>query len=163
IRYPEDREKLLQGLRTGIISNIGSDHAPHTAEEKSKPVFEAPAGMIGVETMGPLMVDAALRGLFPLTKVAETLSANPAKTFGLYPRKGSLMIGADADFVIFDPRKPGKIDASKLHSKHKFTPFDGTPLAASIRYTILRGKIISFEGELDKNPSGVWIKPVALQ
>ncbi|MCX8200593.1 MAG: allantoinase AllB [Candidatus Caldarchaeum sp.] len=158
IRNPEDRERLLQGIREGTITNVGSDHAPHTPEEKSRNMFEAPAGMLGVETMGPLMVDAALRGLFPVEKVAEILSTNPAKTFGLYPKKGALTIGADADFAVFDPRQQTKIDASKLHSKHKFTPFDGTVLAASLRYTILRGKIVFHDGELEKKPSGEMLK-----
>lgn len=158
IRYVEDREKLLQGIREGMITNIGSDHAPHTLEEKKKNVFEAPSGMHGVETTGPLLVDAALNGLFPLEKVAELYSANPAKTFGLYPRKGGLLIGSDADFAIFDPGKPSRIEASKLHSKHKFTPFDGKPLSASLRYTILRGNIIFRDGEIEKIPKGEWIR-----
>ena len=158
IRFPEDREKLLQGLRANVITNIGSDHAPHTLEEKRKNVFEAPAGMFGVELLGPLMVDMALRGHIHLEKVAEVLSTNPAKTFGLYPRKGGLLIGSDADFAIFDPRTPTKIQAAKLHSKHRFTPFDGREILAKHRYTVLRGKIIAVDGEPIGAAAGQWIK-----
>ncbi|MEM4363070.1 MAG: allantoinase AllB [Candidatus Caldarchaeum sp.] len=147
IRTDVDRKKLWNALRQGIVSNIGSDHAPHTLQEKERGMPEAPSGMVGVETVGPLMVNAALNGYVSLERACEALSANPAKTFNIYPRKGAIMPGSDADFVIIDPREKSRIAASKLHSKQKFTPFDGYELSMKIRYTILRGEVIAADGE----------------
>ncbi|MEM4573391.1 MAG: allantoinase AllB [Candidatus Caldarchaeum sp.] len=158
IRFPEDRSKLVEAVQLGLITNIGSDHAPHTLEEKQRPVFEAPAGMIGVELMGPLLVDAALKGMIPITKISEILAANPARTFGLYPKKGGLTIGSDGDFAIFDPRTPDTIHSSRLHSKQKFTPFDGYKVSATLRYTILRGEVIYRDGKLIDKRIGQWVK-----
>lgn len=154
IRHPEDREKLWQAIRDRVISNVGSDHAPHTLEEKSMGLDRAPSGMIGVETVGPLIIDAALKGHFSLQRACQVLSTNPARAFGLYPRKGTITIGSDADLVVVDPREVTKIDASRLHSKQKFTPFDGMVLSLKIKCTILRGHIVAKDGEPIKRKIG---------
>ena len=151
IRGPDDREMLWEGIRRGVIKTLGSDHAPHTLEEKNTGMLKSPSGMLGVETLASLMIDAAVRNLIPFEKVAEICSTNPAKAFNLYPRKGSIVVGADADLVIVDTKTPKEIKAHRLHSKNKFTPYDGMQLNSSIKYTILRGHIVAVDGE----PTGV--------
>ena len=151
IRGPDDREMLWEAVRKGVIKNIGSDHAPHTLEEKNMGMANSPSGMLGVETMASLMIDAAVKNLIPFEKVAEICSTNPAKAFNLYPRKGAITVGADADLVIVDTKTQREIRANKFHSKNKFTPYDGMRVNASIKYTILRGHIVAVDGE----PTGV--------
>jgi len=161
LREESDQEALWSGLREGVIDTIGSDHAPHTYEEKTMGnIWEAAAGFIGVETLLPLMLDSALRGLIPIEKIPLLLSENPARIFGIYPRKGCINVGADGDLIIVDPAQESMIDSEKLHSKHKITPYDGVKIKGRIRYTILRGVKIVEEGEIVKHKIGRFIKPI---
>ncbi|MEN2973985.1 MAG: allantoinase AllB [Candidatus Caldarchaeales archaeon] len=160
LRSKKDQISLLNGLNRKIIDCIASDHAPHTLEEKTKDIWEAASGFIGVETLFPLMLDAALKGRIPIETIPLTLSENPARIFGIYPRKGSLKIGADGDLVIVDPERVNIIQSNKLHSKHKITPYDGWSLRGKIRYTILRGVKIAEEGEVITDKAlGTFIRP----
>ncbi len=162
LREEKDREMLWSGLRMGVIDSVGSDHAPHTIEEKtSSNIWDAAAGFIGVETLFPLMLDSALRGLIPLEKVPLLLSENPAKIFGIYPKKGCIEVGADGDLVIVDPTQETVIRSEMLHSKHKITPFDGWRVRGRIKYTILRGEKIVEDGQISlKKKLGKFIKPM---
>lgn len=159
IRSREHQETLWKAILDGTITNMGSDHAPHTEEEKKKNVWEAAAGFPGVRTLLPLMLDQALRGKLPLTKIPELLSKNPAKLFNLYPRKGTIMVGSDADMVIVDPQAETVINKEDFHSKYPISPFIGWKLKGKIEYTILRGTIIAVEGKVIGGPRGQWIKP----
>ncbi|MCS7125426.1 MAG: allantoinase AllB [Aigarchaeota archaeon] len=160
LRSRKDQKSLWNGIKNNILDCVASDHAPHTVEEKTKNIWEAASGFIGVETLFPLMLDAALRGVLPLEKIPLILSENPAKIFGIYPKKGSLSIGAEGDLVIVDPEGEHVIQAEKLHSKHKITPYDGWRLRGKIKYTILRGVKIVEEGEItSKKALGRDIKP----
>jgi len=158
IREKEHQEALWKAVLNGIITNIGSDHAPHTEEEKKKPVWEAAAGFPGVRTLLPLMIDQALRGKIPLTKIPELLSKNPAKLFNLYPKKGTITIGSDGDLVVIDPTAETIIRKEDFHSKYPLSPFIGWKLKGKIVYTILRGTIIAVEGKVLGGPRGQWIK-----
>ncbi len=161
LRDEDDRRSLWKALRDNVIRTIGSDHAPHTPEEKSGDIWNAQAGFIGVETMLPIMLDAALRGVISICKVASLVSYWPSKIFGLYPRKGSLEVGGDGDLVIIDPKGESRINAEKLHSKHKLTPFDGVSLRGRIRYTVLRGVVVAVNGEVvEEKPMGEPISPL---
>jgi dihydroorotase len=161
LRDEDDQKALWSGLREGIIDTIGSDHAPHTYEEKTVGnVWEAAAGFIGVETLLPLMLDSALKGLIPIEKIPLLLSENPAKIFGIYPKKGCINVGADGDLIIVDPAQEDEIKAEKLHSKHKITPYDGMKIKGRIKYTILRGVKIVEDGEIIKHKMGRFIKPI---
>lgn len=163
LREEKDREMLWNGLRTGVIDSIGSDHAPHTFEEKTMSnIWEAAAGFIGVETLFPLMLDSALRGFISLEKIPLLLSENPAKIFSIYPRKGCIEVGADGDLVIVDPTQESIIRSETLHSKHKITPFDGWRLKGRIKYTILRGEKIVEDGQINMEKKiGKFIKPIS--
>lgn len=159
IRGNTHRESLLRAINEGVISALGSDHAPHTREEKLKPVWDAAAGFPNVQTFFPVILDMALRGLIPLTRIPKLASENPAKYFGLWPRKGAVRIGSDGDLVIVDPNGKTLVTEEWLHYKHKVTPYLGWELRGEIKYVLLRGNVIVKNGRLViTEPKGMWLK-----
>ena len=161
IRGGIHREKLLEAVAKGYFDAIGSDHAPHTPEEKSKSIWEASAGFAGVQTMLPLMLDLAIRGFTPLTNIPKLLSENPAKLFKLWPFKGSILPGASGDLVIVDPNTEFVITPEWLEYKYKISPFTGWRLKGRVKHVVLRGSIVVRDGELTGVKTGVWLKPIS--
>ncbi|OYT46771.1 MAG: allantoinase [Desulfurococcales archaeon ex4484_42] len=160
IRGKEDQEELWRGVLDGTITAIGSDHAPHSASEKSGDVWSAASGFIGVQTLFPLMLDQALRGKLPLTYIPKLMSENPARLFSLYPKKGTIMVGSDGDLVIVDPNAKTVIKKEDIYAKYPLTPFIGRKLKGKIIYTILRGEVIAKEGKVIGKPRGRWLRPI---
>jgi dihydroorotase len=148
IRSAGDRRALWEGIADGTIDTIASDHAPHTAEEKDRPLWEALSGIPGVETSAALMLTAVNRGLISLNDYARLASQAPAQLWGLYPRKGSFFPNCDADFTIVDMNRPGVIRAAELHSKHALSPYDGFETSAAPVAAVLRGRFIMKNGVL---------------
>jgi len=103
IRTSADRAALWDAIHDGTIASIGSDHAPHTLEEKSRGLASAPAGVSGVQTMAAVLIDAMLEGQLTSERLAWLLSEGTARVYGLFPRKGAIEPGADADFTLVDP------------------------------------------------------------
>jgi len=161
IREKHHQLALWKALKEGIIHTLGSDHAPHTREEKLRDVWEAAAGFTAVQTFLPLMIDQALRGNLPLPKIPKLMSENPAKLFGLYPRKGTIMVGSDGDLVIIDPNSETVVNAEDLYTKSPVTPFIGWRLKGRVEYTILRGHIVAINGKVVGEPRGRWLSRVA--
>ncbi|OYT38272.1 MAG: allantoinase [Desulfurococcales archaeon ex4484_58] len=159
IRGGIHRKCLWDALMKGILSIISSDHAPHNVDEKMKDIWSSASGFPGVRTLLPLIIDQALRGKIPLTMIPRILSLNPAKKFKLYPRKGCIMPGCDADLVVIDPSMEYVFDKEKMFCKNKITPFHGWKLRGLIEYTILRGEVIYSRGEVIDKPLGTFIKP----
>ncbi len=157
IRSAVDKEALWKGIENGTITSIGSDHAPHLLEEKSKDVWESASGIIGVQTILPLMLNEALKGKISINKAVSLLAENPAKLFGIYGKKGTISINADADFVLFDPSQTFKINEEQIFSKSKNSPFIGWELKGKIIGTILRGKKI-YDGEKIIEKTGKQLK-----
>ena len=154
-------DKMWEGIVDGTIEIIGTDHAPHLLENKMRRnVWEVPSGFPGVETSVPLMLTQVNDGKITLEKFVEITSQNPARIFGLYPRKGCISPGSDADFTVVDLDAEGFIKASELHSKNKYTPFDGSQVKARIIYTIVRGNIVVEKGKLIGEPQGILCKRV---
>jgi allantoinase len=158
VKTRQDMEELWRGLHEGVISLVCSDHAPHTEAEKAAGLWEGPAGMASVETLAPLMINAVSEGRLSINQLAAVLSENPAKLYGLYPRKGSLIPGTDADITIIDLEASYTIQKDDLHSISKVTPFDGWPIKGRAVQTILRGRTIAKEGQIVGNPGGQFIK-----
>ena len=154
IRGQDDRAALWTAVRDGTVSSIGSDHAPHTLAEKALGLGSAPAGVQGTETLGAVMVDAMLRGLIAPQRVAFALSEGTARLYGLYPRKGVLEVGADADFTLVDPRGSTHVDQARLHAKQPLSPWHGRTLRGAIRMGILRGEVIARDGQPVGEPHG---------
>ena len=154
IRHAEDRAALWEAVRDGTLTSIGSDHAPHTLHEKALGLASAPAGVPGVETLGAVMVHEMLSGNLSPERLAWLLSEGSARLYGLYPRKGALEPGADADFTLVDPEVATVIDAGRLHSKQPQSPWQGRRLRGAIRMAVLRGEVIARDGEPVGPPRG---------
>ena len=157
LRSEEERLKMWEFVRDGSIDIIGSDHAPYTKEEKergSEDIFTPPAGFPGLSTRLPLLFTAVKEGKIRLEKMVELICENPAKIFGLYPKKGTITVGSDADFVIFDPDKKDLISKDKMFTKCRNSAlvYDGWEVYGKPEKTIVRGKIIFDNGEIIVSP-----------
>lgn len=141
LRTQADVDGIRAGLADGAIDAIVTDHAPHTAEEKARPLPDAPSGMVGLETSLALALTGLYHtGLLPLGRVIGLMSASPAALLGL--DKGTLAPSRDADLVLFDPDEAWVIDKTKFASRGRNTPFHGRTVQGKVKYTISRGKII---------------------
>lgn len=149
LRLHEDNDALWGGLRAGRVDILASDHAPHLPEEKRDDIWEAPAGVPGVETLLPLMLFSVRRNLLSLDRLVDALSVRPAEIFGL-ASKGRIEVGMDADLVIADPRNVRVIRADRLHSRADWTPFEGQQ-AIFPEMTIVRGGVV-FHEDLEARP-----------
>ncbi|GCE24368.1 dihydroorotase [Dictyobacter kobayashii] len=123
-----------------VIDTIGTDHAPHTKEEKNQPYEKAPSGMTGVQTMLPLLFNAAQEGRVELSEIIKRCVVNPARIFGL-KNKGALEVGKDADIVLIDPRQEYEITNEQILSKCGWTPFAGTRVRGKLRQVFVRGTL----------------------
>ena len=159
VKYKKDQDRLWERIADETITIVCSDHAPHTAEEKNGDLWSIPAGMCGVETTVPLMLNAVNDGKVSINQVAALLSENPAKQFDLYPKKGSLQPGTDADITIVDLNQPFEIKKDDLHSKSKVTAFDGFKGKGVPVSTIVRGKTIMKDGKICNEGHGSLVKP----
>jgi dihydroorotase len=153
IRGPEHRKALWAGLNAGIVDVIGSDHAPHTLEEKSATYPATPSGMPGVQTLLPIMLDHVAAGRMGLLQLHDLVCAGPARLFNI-AGKGRLAVGYDADFSVVDLGRKVMIDDSQMASKAGWTPFAGRTLTGAPVMTIIRGEVVMREGELLARPKG---------
>ncbi len=141
LRETADVEAMLSGLADGSIDVIATDHAPHHADEKALEYDRAPFGIVGLETAVPLCIDRLVhRGVVSLSRLIELLSVNPARVLGV--DGGSLAEGAVADITILAPDLPVRIEASRLVSKSKNTPFDGWELKGAAAATFVGGRLV---------------------
>jgi dihydroorotase-like cyclic amidohydrolase len=155
LRGVEDQEALWRAVNSGVIDVFASDHAPYPKEDKERGwenIFDAPSGGTGVETSLSLMLDSTHKGLITLERMIKIFSENPAKIMKLYPRKGALVPGAEADIVIIDPKKEYKIKGENLHSKQKVTAFEDHRVRGKPVFTIVRGEIVMEQGEIIGKP-----------
>lgn len=159
IKYKADQDRLWKGLVDGVLSFVCSDHAPHTEEEKAGGLWTAPAGMCGVETLAPLMLNTVYDKRLTIQDIVTLLSTNPAKHYGIYPKKGAIQVGADADLTIVDMNKKDEIKKKKLHSKSKVTAYDGFKITGVPVKTIVGGKLIMENGQIIGEPRGNLITP----
>lgn len=157
-----DRDALWSGLEQGHISTLASDHAPSPKAAKEPGwvnIFVAPGGepipfgSPSVETTVPLMYSEGVvkRGL-PISWMARVLAENPARIFGLYPRKGTIQVGADADLLIIDPGQEMTIRVAEHHSKAGWTLYEGWKVRGRPWMTLLRGRMVLNQGRLEQEP-----------
>lgn len=157
LRSEEERLKMCEYLVDGYFDFVGSDHAPYTKEEKEKgdgDIFIPPAGFPGLSTRLPLMYTAVKEGRLKLEQMVRLICENPARIFGLYPKKGVLMPGSDADLIIIDPNKKGTIDKDKMFTKCKASAvvYDGWEVYGQPEKTIVRGTVVYDQGVIKVNP-----------
>ena len=139
LRTEEDRQALIRGLQDGTIDMIATDHAPHSKEEKDRPLTQAPSGITGLETSLALGITELVdKKYLTMPELMEKMSLNPARLYNL--DCGRMKAGAPADLVIFDPDEEFTVD--KFHSKADNSPFKGWKLKGKTRYTICEGKVV---------------------
>ncbi|MDU8909713.1 dihydroorotase [Aestuariicoccus sp. MJ-SS9] len=140
LRSEDDRQAVIEAVRTGLIDIIGSFHTPQDEESKRLPFEEAASGAVGLETMLPVLLRLYHSGELPLPVLFRALSLNPARRLGL--PAGRMAKGAPADLVLFDADKPLILDRFKLQSKSKNTPFDGARLQGKVLRTYVAGRCV---------------------
>jgi len=145
IRESRHRDALWGAVREGLVDVIGSDHAPHTREEKEKTFPDTPSGMPGVQTLVTIMLDHVNAGRLTLERFVDLTSAGPARVFGI-AGKGRIARGYDADFTIVDLKANRKIENAWIASKCGWTPFDGMTTTGWPVSTIIRGQIVMRDG-----------------
>lgn len=141
IKTAADRDRLIEGLRDGTIDCLSSDHAPHTAEEKSRPFRQAPSGIPCLDIYMPLCLTLARRRLLPLATVIERAAASPARVHD-FPRKGRVVEGFDADLVLVDPEARRVVRGAEHLSRAKTTPYEGLELWGWPRLTMVMGSVV---------------------
>ena len=155
LRRQELVDQLWEYVVDGTVDYIGSDHSPFLYEEKTKglkDIFAAVSGFPGVDLRLPLMLNAVKEGKITLERVTELLCENPAKIFGIFPQKGTIRPGADADFAVFNFDHTMTVDKKKnySHARDIAIPYDGWKLNCQVSYTILRGRILMRDGVVDE-------------
>ena len=140
LRTEEDRLSMLEGMKDGTIDCIATDHAPHTDQEKNKPLSCCAFGIVGLETLLPLSLELYHSGEMSLNDVLSMLTYKPADIVKV--KRGRISKGMTADFVIFDPNKEWTVDVSKFHSKSKNSPFHNRRVKGKVLRTVVSGKTV---------------------
>ena len=154
VRSPEAVEEMWEMVKCGLVDMITSDHAPWPLERKQNPnIFDNPSGAPGVETIFPLLFSEGVqkREISP-AMLAQLVCEGPARRFLLYPRKGRIALGADADFAVFDPDMTWTIKTEDMRSSARFTPYAGMTVEGKIIRTILRGVTVYDGKEITAEP-----------
>jgi dihydroorotase (multifunctional complex type) len=147
LRSRPDVDALWKGIEDGTVDTLGSDHAPHTLEEKmASSIWEVKAGIPGLEVTLPLMLTSVRKNKLTINQVVKLLAEKPAELYGLTDR-GQLKAGLNADLTIVD-YKPFKINASKFKSKAKFSPYNGWDVYGKVAKTIVNGTLVYEDGEI---------------
>ncbi len=149
LRSPEDREALWQAIADGTVDTIGSDHAARLGDRKQGTIWSASPGQPNMPMILPVMLSEGVhtRGL-PLERVAEITSANVARIFGLWPQKGSLQVGADADIAIVDMDETRTVTAAGLQGRADYSIYEGMSYTGWPVQTLVRGKTVSENGQV---------------
>lgn len=152
LREPADVAALWAGLADGSVDTIGSDHAPWRLAEKldkSQDVTTARQGVADLETMLPMLFDSGVAsGRLSLTRFVAVTSASPARLAGLWPRKGTIAPGSDADMVVLDPQLARTIDGASMQSRAGYSAYDGRVVRGWPRFTVSRGDVVYEDGEV---------------
>ncbi len=147
VRDGVHRARIWQGVTDGTVDVLGSDHAPHTLEEKAGTYPDVPSGMTGVQTLVPIMLDHVNAGSLTLERFVDLSSHGQARIFGI-ARKGRIAAGNDADFTIVDMKRRRTITADWIESKSKWTPYEGMEVTGWPIGTVIRGNKVMWEDEL---------------
>ncbi len=147
VRDSSHRGGIWAGVKNGVADILGSDHAPHTLEEKQNPYPKSPSGMTGVQTFVPIMLDHVNAGRLSLERFVDMTSHGPNRLFNLVC-KGRLTTGFDADLTIIDLKREETISNEKQFSRTGWTPYDGKKVTGWPVGTIIRGKKVMWQGEL---------------
>jgi len=157
VRSKEHQRAIWKALQSGVVDILGSDHAPHTLEEKAKPYPNSPSGMPGVQTLVPIMLDHVSKGHLSLERFVDLTSHGPARIFGI-SRKGRIAEGYDADLTIVDLRKNRRIENRWIESKCGWTPYDGYEVTGWVQGTFVRGSKVMWDDQILGKSEGQPVK-----
>jgi len=164
VREARNQEPLWRALIDGTVDMIATDHAPHTPEEKTRnDIWTVDCGFPGVETQMPLMLTEVNRGRMSICDYVRWSAMNPAKVWGLYPRKGAIQVGSDADIAIVDLGRDDVVTDAKLQSRSKITPWNGRPLKGLPIHTLVRGRFVMRDRTLQAGTRGLGRSVHAIQ
>lgn len=154
VREAEDGRELMRGLADGRIDCIASDHAPHAPPDKQPTdIWRVAPGIAGVETTLPLLLTHAVDpGHLTLERLVSAFAERPAQAWGLWPQKGAIEVGSDADLTVIDLASAGVIRSTDLHGRHGPTPFEGWPTRGAAVATVVRGQVLMSDGALLGRP-----------
>lgn len=156
LRSAADRDALWDGLRSGDIQAIGSDNTSWTVAQKAagaQDFTRVPYGVPGLETEMPVIFSEGVsKGRISLQTFVGAFATNPARIFGLYPRKGTIAVGSDADLVLWNPAQTRVLDERQLHSRAGYDPFHGVEVRGVPVLTLSRGEVVARDGELTSRP-----------
>jgi dihydroorotase len=153
VRDAHHRASLWEGIDEGVVDILGSDHAPHTREEKGRDYPDTPSGMTGVQTLVPIMLDHVNSSRLTLERFVDLTSAGPKRLFGI-ARKGRIAAGYDADFTVVDLKRTETIRNAWIASKSDWTPYDGVTVTGWPIGTIVRGNVVMWDGALESPSHG---------
>jgi dihydroorotase len=157
VRDKAHQRAIWHGLATGVVDVLGSDHAPHTREEKDRTYPDTPSGMSGVQTLVPIMLDHVNAGRLSLERFVDLTSHGPQRLFGIQG-KGRIATGYDADFTIVDLKRRQTIENQWIESKCGWTPYDGVSVTGWPIGTVVRGNVVMWDGEIATPASGEPVK-----
>jgi dihydroorotase len=147
LRDASHRDGIWWGLSQGIVDVLGSDHAPHTLEEKARPYPASPSGMPGVQTLVPIMLDHVAAGRLTLQRFVDLTSAGPQRIYGI-ANKGRMAVGYDADLTVVDLKRRETVTRQWIASKAGWSPFEGMAVTGWPVGTVIRGRRVMWEGDL---------------
>lgn len=153
VRDKSHWDAIWAGVRDGVVDVLGSDHAPHTREEKDKTYPDTPSGMTGVQTLVPIMLNHVSEGRLSLERFVDLTAHGPQRLFGLQT-KGRIAVGYDADFTVVDLNARRTIENEWIASRCGWTPFDGITVTGFPVATIIRGHTVMWDGQLTGTPLG---------
>lgn len=157
-RSDADEQRMWDLLRSGVLTHVSSDHAPATLEQKAEgSIWDVHFGLPGLDTTGSMLFDAAIRGILSFEDVVRVYAETPARRYGLFPRKGHLGAGADADVILFDPTGTRTLDDSEIISKAGWTPYAGRTVRGRVLGTWQRGVRIAGDGMLLEGQHGRFV------
>jgi dihydropyrimidinase len=156
LREPDDVDAVWSALADGTLDTVGTDHIPHTRAAKLAPGLtfdKIPPGVANLETLLPMLYSEGVRkGRLTLARMVEVLATAPARIAGMYPRKGALAVGSDADIVVFDPEARRTIRVADMHSACDYDPYDGWDVTGWPEVVIARGGVVFEGGGIVANP-----------
>jgi dihydropyrimidinase len=163
LRERDDVAALWSALADGTIHTLGSDHAPWLLADKTDPALDvttARQGVADLETLMPMLFSAGVAaGRISLPRFVSLTSTAPARLFGLYPRKGTIAVGSDADLVVLAPRVRRRVDGRSMQSRARYSVYDGQEVTGWPRFTVSRGEVVLDGGDLAAPAGrGQWLR-----
>ena len=157
LRHTEDVEALWEGLRTGAVDTVGSDHNARHRTAKEKDIWSASAGFPGTGLVLPTTVGKGLERGIDLERLVDATSTRAARLFGLFPRKGAIRVGSDADLAVVDLDATTTVRAETQHSAAAYSPWEGQEVPLRVVHTLVRGHFAVRDGVLSQNPAGTYL------